>query len=93
MKTYYYYTRDDSRKPVGTHCFIVSGKQYARGTAICSPRDEPNKALGKRIATGRAIKAMSSQRSKVSGDGSFLTGAYMPENLIPLEEKFLQNNP
>lgn len=69
MKTYYqrreyekwiYYHRDKTTKgPVVT--VVLLRDPYgiiARGTAICSKKDQPNKRYGRALATLRALRAM-----------------------------------
>lgn len=56
MKEFYYHLRDARNRPVVTVCLLVEGRALARGIAICSPKDNPKKALGRAIAKGRALK-------------------------------------
>ena len=46
------YIRDDNRVPIGV---IVALDKQVFGISICSPRDRFNKAMGIKIAEGRAI--------------------------------------
>jgi hypothetical protein len=58
-REYYYYERDtETGKPVITRCLIVNNGHHARGTAICSEKDNFCKAIGRAIAKGRAVKAL-----------------------------------
>ena len=92
MKAFYYYTRDSKNRPFATHCFVTDGKTYARGTAMCSVSDNPNKKIGKRIAYSRAMHAFYRQVDLVGDDvkmrGSFMKCAFMPK-LRPIECKLL----
>ena len=67
MKELFYYLRDDKNRPIITVCLIaVEEGTLARGVAICSDKDQPNKKIGRAIARGRAIKAL---KRKKMGDG------------------------
>jgi len=67
--TFYYYLRDKSDlsikdkkkkgRPVITVCLIAdkNRRTIVRGVSICSPRDNPCKEKGRRIAYGRALWA------------------------------------
>lgn len=58
-REYYYYERDpETGKPIITRCLVVANGHHARGTAICSEKDNPSKAVGRKIARGRAWKAL-----------------------------------
>jgi hypothetical protein len=64
LKAVYYYIRDANKSPVVTVCLIVENKQIvARGVAICSERDFPNRQIGRGISYGRALKAYTDRRS------------------------------
>jgi hypothetical protein len=55
----YYYLRDrDTNKPRVTVCLIQSGPLTARGVAVCSPKDQFVKSVGRTKARGRAIRAL-----------------------------------
>lgn len=63
----FYYVRDEKNAPIMTICLIVLDKEedyeykgcsYARGIAMCSPKDNPNKKIGRNIAFERAITAI-----------------------------------
>jgi hypothetical protein len=51
------YFRDAARRPMVTLCYVnVEDRTYI-GIAVCSPKDAPCKAAGRRIAFNRATKA------------------------------------
>ena len=54
----FYYIRDDLKRPVITVCLKKEDDRLARGIAICSVLDVPNKKIGRAIASGRATKAL-----------------------------------
>ena len=56
---HYYYLRDDANRPLVTVCLAtdILGQHY-RGVAICSPKDNPVKRVGRQIAVGRVLQAM-----------------------------------
>lgn len=58
MKDLYYYLRDKMGRPVVTVCLLVEGDKIARGVAICSEKDMPEKRKGRGIALERAMYAM-----------------------------------
>lgn len=64
INRFFYYLRDKQNRPVVTVCIVECGGKFARGVAICSPLDNPNKKIGRMIAEGRAFKAL----EKGSGD-------------------------
>ncbi len=55
-----YYLRDYDDRPVVTRCILVQpdGTPIASGTAFCSSKDNPNKAVGRTLATSRALAAL-----------------------------------
>lgn len=59
MREIYYYVRNKERKPLVTVCLLFSPSEdkIYRGVAVCSPKDNPNKAIGRGIAKGRALRA------------------------------------
>ena len=63
MKERFYYLRDPFNKPTVTICVLEEpykniGASTARGIAVCSDLDAPNKKVGRAIAKGRALKAL-----------------------------------
>ena len=50
----FYYLRNENNQPVITICLIKHGDSFSRGVAICSPRDQLDKAVGQYIAHDRA---------------------------------------
>ena len=59
METRFYYLRDETKKPLVTICLATdtNGRHY-RGVAICSPKDNPIKRVGRQIALGRVLRAI-----------------------------------
>lgn len=58
-RTLFYYLRDEAKRPVVTVClrlFSIDDETIclSRGVAICSPKDMPRKATGRKIAADRA---------------------------------------
>lgn len=64
MREYYYYLRDKKSKPIVTVCLLVDGDKVARGLAVCSLRDQPEKRKGRAIALARATYAMTELRGR-----------------------------
>lgn len=60
---YYYYIRDDNNKPLITVCLLKGKNGIAKGIAICSPNDNPEKAKGKDEARKRAVKSYLGKRT------------------------------
>jgi hypothetical protein len=97
MKTYFYYMRDEENRPVITCCYIITPDGCARGMAICSDADNPNKKVGRQIAEGRAFRALVHQKSfdpirdseAETKDGPIFKSHFNPPTLSYLEEKFL----
>jgi hypothetical protein len=95
LHVFYYYIRDQANRPTTTVCFVCdeTGTEYARGCAKCSLNDNPCKAIGRRIAYRRALRAYYSQQEWSYGaapDGyGFLKFVKRPL-VTPLEHKFLQ---
>jgi hypothetical protein len=59
MKEKYYYFRErKTNKPSITVCLIIVQGDIARGVAICSTHDNAEKKFGRKLARGRAIKAI-----------------------------------
>jgi hypothetical protein len=71
MKTYYYYDRDEDRKPMTTHCLLNNDGILSKGIARCSEKDSPCKKLGKSIAYGRAVQAMENNCSQMDKGAQF----------------------
>lgn len=59
MKEYYYYLRDNANRPVVTVCLLAENGNVARGIAVCSIKDQPEKRKGRAIAKARAEYALS----------------------------------
>jgi len=58
MKTYYYYYRDETNVPLVTVCLMATKNYTARGISTCSPLDIPCKETGRRLARGKALRAL-----------------------------------
>ena len=59
MQPKFYYQRDAANRPVVTVCLIKNESGgVARGTAICSPSDNPHKKTGRLLAFDRAVWAL-----------------------------------
>ncbi len=58
MKELHYYYRDEKNRPMVTVYLIEVGGVVAKGIAVCSPKDNPNKKVGRAIARGKALKAL-----------------------------------
>ena len=64
MKIKYYYFRDKNNTPRVTRCIVKDEfGNVGVGTSLCSLQDNPNKTTGKRIAYGRALKALAKNKS------------------------------
>ena len=57
MQIHYQYFYTEQREPRVTVCYVKSNGCLDVGVSICSWRDMPNKALGRIIARGRALKS------------------------------------
>ena len=97
MKKYFYYERQKHRKtdnvPVVTHCLLNDGGIVAKGIAKCSETDNPDKKLGRKIALGRALKALDTGHSKANKDGTFLkqlSHDIVFSNLTHIDKKILR---
>ena len=64
MKIRYYYNRDEMNRPVETICLVSDEDTITKGIAICNlDLDSISKKLGREIARGRAMKAMSIRKT------------------------------
>ena len=59
------YIRDDKKRPIITICSVKQDWRIAKGIAICSKRDQPNKKIGRNIAEGRALAAFFSSSNNL----------------------------
>lgn len=66
LQAYYHYERDKAKRPIETQCVLTDGEYIGFGLAVCSPSDNPWKAIGRKIAYKRAIKQYFTARIKVS---------------------------
>ena len=59
----YYYLRDEENKPRITICAVYDSIAgiFARGVAMCSEKDNPNKRVGRNIALQRAVHALANR--------------------------------
>jgi hypothetical protein len=72
MKTYFYYERDEEKRPMITHCLLQNfSGTLSKGIAKCSSEDSPCKAIGRLIAEGRALKAMLNDCSQMDKGQTF----------------------
>lgn len=55
---YFYYIRNEQKKPVITVCILKYNNVYCRGVAICSTKEAANKKIGRTIAFGRAFNSL-----------------------------------
>lgn len=90
-KEYFYYLRDEQRKPVVTVCLIIANNYVSRGVAICSDMDCPCKKTGRAIARGMATRAFV---RKGSGDFVVRDEAFAVLRKIPtlLQQELLLGN-
>lgn len=64
MKKWTYYLRDEANRPRVTIVLVRTfDGVYSRGVSLCSLKDNPNKAIGRDMADGRACKAAKLRRS------------------------------
>lgn len=90
MKELYYYHRDVNYRPVETVCLLSTsnGEHYSRGIALCSPEDSPCKKFGRKVARGRAMKALLNGKEKLYRNGRVLYER-MPA-LYPIEKRWIE---
>jgi hypothetical protein len=99
-KIHYHYIYSNG-KPYVTICFIVWGNKFSRGIAVCSYKDNPCKAIGRKIALNRALIALLREKNQQAniymgnksvnhllGEG-FLKYEYMPRDLIKKEVDYI----
>ena len=80
MKIRYYYNRDEAKRPVETVCLFIHGQDITRGIAKCNLElDSISKKRGRRIARGRAMKAMKEGFDLRRFDSNFIRGYFNPE--------------
>lgn len=61
-RTFFYHLRGYDMRPIVTICLLKQGNEYARGVSICSKKEMPVKAVGRKIALERALEAMSTKQ-------------------------------
>ena len=59
----FYYMRDAHNHPRVTVCLAKSETGFAKGLAICSLKDNPEKRIGRMIALHKAQRALKKQRN------------------------------
>ena len=69
----FYYIRDKQNRPTWTVAVRVHGDKVDRAVAMCSPKDNPNKKLGRTIAVGR-LRAMVERGTNYAAYTSRLSG-------------------
>jgi len=67
QERYYYLRHKETNHPVVTVCLIQTNQYLSRGVAICSPKDQFNKEVGRKKARGRAIKAIRALKTDYFG--------------------------
>ncbi len=60
---HFYYFRNENRTPIITVCLLNKEDQVARGIAICAPKDNFSKSMGRMFARNRAIKALLTKKT------------------------------
>lgn len=93
MKTYFYYERDDQKRPMVTHCLLNVGGILAKGVARCSKKDSPCKLRGRQIAWNRARQAMQNDCSQMDKGGTFwkkLSHDLIYSRLTELDKRLLK---
>jgi len=63
QERYYYLRHKETNHPLVTVCLIQTNQYLSRGVAICSPRDQFDKKVGRKKARDRAIKALRSLKT------------------------------
>jgi hypothetical protein len=85
MKERIYYERDEKNRPIVTVCLLQINGAFARGLAVCSPQDNPDKKVGRKIArqrAGYAVKTrsnnclMNSQKALAAIHGASTAGKF-----------------
>lgn len=77
METYFYYERDEDRRPYKTFCLVKAGDKIAKGIAICSEKDQCEKRKGKMIAQARALETILTGAIRFSGGRNYLLATPM----------------
>lgn len=62
-RVWYFHYRDQNNAPRVTVCIIHDGRNYHRGVAICSLKDNPFKRYGRALALKRARRAQSGYKT------------------------------
>lgn len=82
LHLFYYYMRDDKKRPVQTYCLIINKNnldgEHARGMAFCSEKDQPCKKIGRAIASGRAVKALKEKHDLYDKSNKLCVASYKP---------------
>ena len=93
MKAYYYYERDEKRRPVVTHCLLNDDGLLALGIAKCSKKDFPIKKRGREIAYQRALRAFMYDCSKMDKCRTFwkqISHDFVFDHLTPVDRRILR---
>ena len=71
----HFYIKGKDKRPVPkiTVCYIRTEKDTSVGVAICSPKDNPIKSKGRRLAYGRAIAAQNGVKLPITREEARLT--------------------
>lgn len=85
----YYLPREEKRKQIAV-VLVIDDNKISRGIAICSKKDQFNKKLGRSIALGRSIKALTNMKSgphnqiidQLNESGFDNLSSFMPELTI-----------
>jgi len=64
MLVKFYHLRDENSVPWVTKCLIKYNDNIARGTSICSFKDNPSKSEGRKLSKYRAILALLDKTDK-----------------------------
>lgn len=89
MREFYYYERDSENRPMRTFCLIQVGEKISKGVAICSPKDQPQKKVGRMLAQAKAFESILSNSKRFSNGGNYLLSDINPA-LTGFEKKLLQ---
>jgi len=100
MKSYYYYERDEKKRPVVTHCLLAKFegdelKKVAKGITKCSDMDSPWKKRGRDIAFARATQAFTNDCSQMDKGKLFwkkLSHDLVFSHLTEKDKRLLQIN-
>ena len=83
----FYYLRDEHNRPIVTVCLMYIEGYVSRGIALCSPKDNPCKKIGRGIAYNRASKAIAYNQGLLNGRCSSLIRRKEVKKHVELLEK------